>query len=84
MSEVVIYVQDLNKCTDRARCRHCSFRLLYSKASSNGFENSRFICIAHARKFINPRSFACSDFKPKYGYSVYQSNVQLNLQFYEK
>lgn len=80
MSDVVIFVRDLLGCTDRARCSHCKHRLLYSRANKDNFDDSRFICLAHSRKFINGRAFACSDFEPRVGRCIVQSNVQLNLQ----
>ena len=80
MNDIVIFVQDLSGCSDRARCRHCKHRLLYSKVSSVDYESSRFICLALNRKFINGRGFACQYFEPKIGYKVLQSNLQLNLQ----
>lgn len=77
-SDVVVFVQDLPGCNYRARCSHCKHRLLYSCSKSN-FEDSRFICLARHRKFINGRGFACGFFEPKIGYKVIQSNLQLNL-----
>lgn len=79
-NEVVVFVQDLLGCTDRARCKHCKHRLLYS-SSKTDFEASRFVCLAQRRKFINGNGFACGFFQPKIGYTVIQSNLQLSFNY---